>query len=269
MIDLKSLRRCLQGADVGDIAVCEAQSIDVNAWFIYLRLHNGEEIRLATATEAEAREDCAQINEWRGQMERGEQLWDPPKPPVSQRKRNWWLVWLGFWAVVVVLAVKSTDYSMVDGMVVVDHFLAGMAGAVVLFGALVWTVAPEALEAKTFLLGLPILVLMTFGLTFAAKAVNALAGPPEEITVTGLVTAMEDMSIHASVKQGDIDVPQSEITVRDAATGRTYTIVVPGWVAQKEGLQLGVAWHDHFYRGALGWYYRRGMEWNEKEAGVG
>ncbi|MDX6770338.1 MAG: hypothetical protein SF051_12460 [Elusimicrobiota bacterium] len=253
------VRELTAGGSLSDIRVCELRQRDTDAFYVYLEHRNGKEVRIACPTdEAPAALACI-----RGWLARPETF--PPPPPRMSSNAAWAIVWATF-AVASVYAAWAgvRDFSSVVGWAYTDHFFGGFALSLVVFIAFWHTVAINPMGCLNLLLATPLLIFMTMVFTSAGMTVNARLGRQEVIAVRGRVIAMDDASFTAYLSGGKgrrmnaVPISRWRLTVQNEADGTTHLIEVPGWVASREKLAVGFTWEDRFYRGALGWRYRRG-----------
>lgn len=253
------IREFIEGASLRDIVECRLAYRDIAEPFIYLRLRDGRELRLA-CSEDEAQRDLALVKGWIARPE----TFPAPPPPLSAAA-----VIRLFWAAFALLLVSAAwegarTYWLVLGWAFTRHFVAGMFLSAAAFTAFWLTVSENPLRVRDYFLAAPLLLLMTAAFTSAGKSLNAALGSQTAVETRGRVVGMEDASFTAYFSRGKarglnpVRISRWHIVVQDERTGISRRVEVPGWFADREKLTLGSTWEDRWYRGGLGWEYRKG-----------
>ena len=268
-MELKSFRKFMRGRRFADIVACEAHSLDIERWYIYVKFRDGRELRLATSSGEETREDCRQIDEWR-RIEAEGGVPEDFEPVVddapARRLRRLALGWLTFWLVVVVLAWYGAVYTwLLDGWVYTRHFVAGMFASIALTVTMLRMLAPQRFELNMLLPVFPLLFLMTATLTIAAKGFNAVIGRQHEIRIEGPIVDLDQDTQTLVMRRSTVEVHETVLTVVDAKTGKRFEIELPATIAERERPMRGAIWRDRFWSGSLGWNYRRVDNWDEPD----
>jgi hypothetical protein len=262
------IRELLKGRPLSDIDLIELSERDINEPYVYIRVKGGDDLRLACSVD-DAPELLARVKGWR---ERPTTFPAPEPFPVAEYAVP--LGWAAFAALILWTAwVGARDYWMVHGLSGVDHLPGGLIAALTVFTLFWLTVSLNPLKFRYYFMASPLILGMAFVFVSAGKALNAGLGAPREIAVCGRVIAVDDASFTAVFPRGrmrgnsEVPIPRRHISVQDERTGAIHRLEVPGWVAERMGLTVGMTWNDRYHEGAFGWRYRRvdGKGWDGQE----
>ena len=253
----------MEGHPLTDIEVCEPRERDAGCWFIYIRTRTGFELRIATSSEQETHHDCAEILRWRDHPH------TIPSPVIQSSSFPFMgLSWfIGFIALLWAVWRGCTQYSLVVGWTYTSHFMGGFCLAVIVFRLFWASISSAPFEWKFYAMGSPLIILLTAAITFAGKTVNAEFGSPTKIHIQGPIVeqSIDIQTLYFPKGAQTVDIPECVITVLDNASGKKYRIDMPGPIAERYHLAPGLIWEDEFYKGSLGWFYRKGTNWDSFE----
>jgi hypothetical protein len=262
------IREFIGKASIRDIIVCDLRERDINEPFVYCKLKDGRELRLACSVD-DAAALLARVKGW---------IARPETFPASAPGMDAAVLWPVFWAAFALLSIVAAwhgtkSYWLVAGWAYTSHGLGGMALSAIVFTAFWLTVASNPIRLRDYLMSAPLLIAMTFIFTAAGKTVNAKVGAQEIVEVRGRIVAMDDASFTAYFTRGKgsgfskTPIARWFITVKNERGGHAHRIEVPGRIATRDGLSNGMIWEDRFYRGSLGWLYRKGANkgWDEMD----
>lgn len=261
-LDRRILERAIGRRNLPAIVRIEVRSRDSDCWFVTLTLRSGENILVGAASEDEARALAARIDGWVCQPHTV-----PAPQPALSRRAAWALGWLVFLLVACGLAVHGfRAYALVDGWVVTRQALPSFVAAVMVAALLFVTVGKPGDRRPSTWVALALLsVVLTLVFAGAGKTLNAWLRTPRTLEVEGPIVWIDEESWDIRATQRTrIRAELVVLQVEDAAGGGRYTIEVPAWVAEREGVRLGAIWRDRFHRGAFGWLYREGTVWDER-----